>query len=59
MARKKVFRSRLYEYDYATGTIRLKNRLCPRCGRVMARHSDRWACGACGLTIFIRQQEPK
>ncbi|RLF13748.1 MAG: 30S ribosomal protein S27ae [Thermoprotei archaeon] len=49
-------RHKLYEYDYSTGTIKLKNKLCPRCGKVMAKHSDRWACGACGLTIFTRQE---
>ena len=47
-------RHKLYEYDYEKGTIKLKNRLCPRCGKVMARHSDRWACGSCQFTIFER-----
>ena len=47
-------RHKLYEYDYEKGTIRLKNKLCPRCGKVMARHSDRWACGSCQFTIFER-----
>jgi len=47
-------RYRLYEFDYGEGTIKLKNRLCPRCGKVMARHSDRWTCGGCAFTIFER-----
>ncbi len=61
MAKKqKRFRSQLYEYDYNTGTIRLKNRVCPRCGSVMAFHKwpvPRWHCGKCSYTIFIREQQ--
>ncbi len=61
MAKKeKRFRSQLYEYDYNTGTIRLKNRICPRCGSVMAYHRwpvPRWHCGKCSYTIFEREQK--
>ncbi|MCD6510095.1 MAG: 30S ribosomal protein S27ae [Thermoprotei archaeon] len=49
---------RRYEYDYATGTIRLKNRTCPRCGRIMAYHKEpvaRWYCGYCHYTEFLRE----
>lgn len=48
---------KLYEYDYKTGTIRLKNKKCPRCGSIMAHHKKpvpRWHCGKCGYTEFIR-----
>jgi len=54
---KKRFRSELYEYDYERGLIRLKNRLCPRCGSVMALHKHpvpRWHCGKCGYTEFTK-----
>jgi len=47
---------KLYEYDYAAGKIRLKNKKCPRCGSIMGRHEKpvpRWHCGACGYTEFL------
>ena len=47
---------KLYEYDYKTGTIRLKNKKCPRCGSIMAHHKkpvERWACGKCSYTEFL------
>ncbi len=53
---EKRFISRLYEYDYNTGKIRLKNKKCPRCGSIMAHHLkpiERWHCGKCGYTEFI------
>ncbi|RLG64685.1 30S ribosomal protein S27ae [archaeon] len=37
--------------------IRLK-RQCPRCGRFMAEHSNRWTCGYCGFTIFKKEEGP-
>ncbi|MEB3851766.1 MAG: 30S ribosomal protein S27ae [Desulfurococcales archaeon] len=46
----------VYEYDYKTGTIRLKNKKCPRCGSIMAHHLkpvERWHCGHCGYTEFV------
>jgi small subunit ribosomal protein S27Ae len=57
---EKRFRSQIYEYDYKTGTIRLKNRLCPRCGTVMAFHKagkPRWHCGKCNYTIFVEERK--
>ncbi|RLI29703.1 MAG: 30S ribosomal protein S27ae [Candidatus Hecatellales archaeon] len=49
----------LYEYDYKTGAIKLKNRKCPRCGKIMARHNNppRWACGGCGYMEYIREKK--
>jgi len=47
---------KLYEYDYKKGTIRLKNRICPRCRSIMAHHLkpvERWHCGKCGYTEFV------
>jgi small subunit ribosomal protein S27Ae len=47
----------LYEVDYAAGTVKPKNKKCSRCGRMMAKHmkpSQRWACGFCGFTEFIK-----
>jgi small subunit ribosomal protein S27Ae len=34
--------------------IRLK-RTCPKCGRFMAEHKDRYHCGYCGYTEFKQQ----
>jgi len=45
--------SRIYEYDYEKGTIKLRNRKCPRCGNIMAHHEapmERWMCGSCHYT---------
>jgi len=58
MGKKKVkaYIRLVYEYDYKTGTIRLKNKKCPRCGSIMAHHKypvERWHCGKCGYTEFI------
>ncbi|HEC96517.1 MAG TPA: 30S ribosomal protein S27ae [Euryarchaeota archaeon] len=35
-----------------------KNRTCPKCGQgvFMARHKDRWHCGKCGYTEFIKSE---
>jgi len=45
---------RLYTYNYETGEIKLKNKKCPRCGKIMAHHlnPERWACGSCGYTEY-------
>ena len=58
MGKKKVkaYIRLVYEYDYKTGTIRLKNKRCPRCGSIMAHHKypvERWHCGKCGYTEFV------
>ncbi|MFP3219829.1 MAG: 30S ribosomal protein S27ae [Candidatus Marsarchaeota archaeon] len=48
---------KLYDYSYETGKITLKNRKCPRCGSVMAKHTvggARWSCGKCGYTEYIK-----
>ncbi|MFQ5762896.1 MAG: 30S ribosomal protein S27ae [Candidatus Bathyarchaeia archaeon] len=51
-------RSRIYEFDYQTGSAKLKNRKCSRCGKIMALHPNvnRWSCGGCGYTEYIRKQ---
>jgi len=50
----------LYEYNYKTGKITLKNKKCPRCGKIMAHHKspvERWACGGCNYTEYIRKKK--
>ncbi|MGC9147835.1 MAG: 30S ribosomal protein S27ae [Sulfolobales archaeon] len=55
MAKEKRFRSSLYIIE--GNRIRLKNRICPRCGAVMGYYKDgggeRWYCGRCHYTDFI------
>ncbi len=56
MGKRKVQIWKLYEVDYNTGTIKRKNRKCPRCGSFMAHHLkpvERWHCGKCGYTEFV------
>lgn len=46
-----------YEVDASKALVKLRNRKCPRCGRVMAFHKEgkpRWHCGACNYTEFQR-----
>jgi len=47
---------KLYEYNYKTSKIKLKNKKCPRCNSIMAHHKkpeERWTCGKCGYTEFV------
>ncbi|MCS7104197.1 MAG: 30S ribosomal protein S27ae [Thermofilaceae archaeon] len=51
---------KLYEFNYEKGSIKLVNRKCPRCGSVMAHHlkpAERWHCGKCNYTEFVRQRK--
>ena len=53
-----AWRHKLYEYDYEKGTIKLKNKICPKCGRVMAFHKKpvpRWHCGYCSYVEYVRK----
>jgi len=48
----------LYEIDAEKGRARLRNRKCQRCGKPMAHHMapvERWTCGDCHYTEYIRQ----
>jgi len=47
----------LYQLDEEKGTLKLKNRKCPRCGNIMAYHTNpvaRWTCGSCSFTDFVK-----
>ena len=43
------------------GTIKRKNRFCPRCGPgiFMADMYNRYVCGTCGFTEFKKKPEKK
>jgi small subunit ribosomal protein S27Ae len=59
LAKEKARLSSVYEYDQEKGTIKLKNKKCPRCDNIMARHEKpipRWACGSCGFTDYDRRK---
>jgi small subunit ribosomal protein S27Ae len=54
--------SGLYELDSQKGTMKLKNRKCPRCGNIMAYHKapvERWTCGSCSFTDFVKSKPAK
>ncbi len=51
---------KVYEYDFEKGTIKLKNKKCSRCGNIMGNHKspiNRWTCGSCSYTEFIKIEE--
>jgi small subunit ribosomal protein S27Ae len=39
-------------YSVEGGKLVRKRRQCPRCGRFMAEHENRYSCGGCGYTEF-------
>jgi len=52
----------LYEIDTQKGTVKFKNRKCPRCGNIMAYHKapvERWTCGSCSFTDFVKAKAAK
>jgi len=57
--KKKTGLGTLYEYSYEKKTIKLRNRKCPRCGSIMAHHkspAQRWTCGSCSYTDYVKAQ---
>jgi small subunit ribosomal protein S27Ae len=57
---KKARLSTLYDYDYEKNIIKMKNKKCPRCGNIMALHkspTQRWACGSCSYTEYVKKEE--
>ncbi len=44
-------------YKVEGDKITERNKTCPKCGQgvYMAKHKDRWHCGKCGYTEFIKQ----
>jgi small subunit ribosomal protein S27Ae len=51
--------SKVYEVDSAKGTLKFRNRKCPRCGSIMAYHKNpvkRYTCGSCSYTDFVKEQ---
>ncbi|MEM0260549.1 MAG: 30S ribosomal protein S27ae [Sulfolobales archaeon] len=57
MPKSKRFRSSLY--IITESGIKLKNRICKRCGSVMGYYKDsggeRWYCGKCHYTEPVRR----
>lgn len=45
-------------YKIEGGTIKLTNKKCPRCAKVMAFHKEpqaRWYCGGCQYTEYVKR----
>lgn len=51
--KKKLGRWNLYQVS--GNKLERKNKSCPKCGAgtFMAKHSNRWTCGACRYTEFV------
>ncbi len=49
---KKVKKTKQALFEVSGGTLKRKNRYCPKCGPgvFMATHKDRFACGRCSYT---------
>ena len=45
-------------YDASGGSLKRKNKSCPKCGEgfFMAQHADRLYCGGCGYTEFQKKK---
>ncbi len=45
---------KLYEKDG-----KRKNKICSKCGAgvFMGKHKNRWACGKCGYTEYIKEEK--
>jgi ubiquitin-small subunit ribosomal protein S27Ae len=52
MAKEKTKIKKSTNYDVKDGTVKRKNKFCPKCGPgvFMGSHKDRSNCGACGFT---------
>ncbi|MEM4268329.1 MAG: 30S ribosomal protein S27ae [Candidatus Woesearchaeota archaeon] len=48
-SQKKRTSARWKNYQVAGKSLTRKNKFCPKCGNgvFMAKHKDRWTCGAC------------
>jgi small subunit ribosomal protein S27Ae len=45
-------------YKIENGAVKLTNRKCQRCGKVMAFHKNpqaRWSCGGCQYTEYAKR----
>ncbi|WP_231433965.1 30S ribosomal protein S27ae [Candidatus Nanopusillus massiliensis] len=44
-------------YKVEDNKVRRLKKICPRCGRFMAEHEDRYHCGYCGYREFKQNIE--
>jgi len=44
-------------YEIKGNTLIRKTKFCPKCGQgvFMAKHEDRYSCGQCGYTEFLKK----
>jgi len=55
---KKEIKTRIHKYYKVTGEkLERLRKFCPICGPgvFMAKHKDRWSCGKCGYTEWIKK----
>lgn len=45
-------------YEKKSGKVERTNKTCPKCssGVFMAKHKDRWTCGTCHYTEFVKKK---
>ena len=56
---KKALKTKIHTYyKISGGTINRLRKFCPVCGPgvFMAKHSDRYSCGKCGYTEWIKKK---
>ena len=56
-AGKKKSKGRWSLYQVSGNKLERKNKSCPKCGSgtFMAKHANRWTCGACKYVEFLKQ----
>lgn len=43
-------------YKIKDGKLAIDNKICPKCGKFLAKAEDRYFCGGCKYTVFNKQQ---
>jgi len=57
---KKGLKTRIHTfYKITGGRVDRLRKFCPVCGPgvFMAKHKDRWSCGKCGYTEWIKEKK--
>ena len=51
----------IWELYESSGGLKRKNKSCPKCGSgtFMAQHKDRYACGKCQYSEFVKADKPE
>ncbi|BBL45273.1 30S ribosomal protein S27ae [Nanobdella aerobiophila] len=57
MSEKELSVMKLYRLE--SGRVERIKKICPKCGRFMADHKDRYTCGYCSYTEFKENKDQK